>query len=48
MTLCDNIPFPGESRGPCDAALRLLGPGFRRGTPIFLTEMVADLIQAAQ
>jgi len=24
--------FPGESRGPCEAALCHLDPGFRRGT----------------
>ena len=28
-----SIPFPGEGRGPCGAALSLLWPGFRRGTP---------------
>jgi hypothetical protein len=40
------LVIPGESRGPCEAALCHLDPGFRRGTLTFRKGIIANLFQS--
>ncbi len=39
------LVIPGESRGPCEAALCHLNPGFRRGTLTFRKGIIAKQVQ---
>ena len=39
------LVIPGESRGPCEAALCHLDPGFRRGTLTCRKGIIAKQVQ---